>query len=132
MDFLKKEVKEEKNENVPVNDAIEFVAEDINNLCVSNEAVSKNEKKEEIEPLNPLKCFFENGDNTEKWLVKLAKGWHFVISIIWFFIGSLTFAPILYLSHKTNPIFKNKKKSLLCGIAIYSLIVILITVLILT
>lgn len=90
---------------------------------------NKKKVKEDIEELgelDPLDCFFMKNENSEKWLLRLAKWWHYVISVVWFFIGALTFAPVIYMSRKSLPIFKDKKKSLICGIAIYALIVILI------
>lgn len=82
--------------------------------------------------IDPLDCFFMHGEKSEKWLVKLAKGWHYVISVFWFFFGALTFAPVIYMAHKSRPIFKDRKKSLVFGMALYALIVILAIIVLVT
>ena len=68
---------------------------------------------------NALKCFGWKEIKTEKWLVKCARVWYGVMSFIWFLFGALTFAPIAFMSNKVNAIVKDKKNSLLLGVAIY-------------
>ena len=131
MGFFSKEPKEKRTlEDIlsVKEDVVE--SKDEEDLFEDDIAEEAETKEEQVEPLNPLDCFFIRGENSEKWLVKLAKIWNYVISVVWFFIGALTFAPVLYLTYKTNLIFKNKKKAVVCGIVIYVLIISLITFLI--
>lgn len=89
------------------------------------------EEEEEPKELDPLDCFFMKGEDSEKWLLKFAKVWHYIISVVWFFIGAFSFAPVIYMSHKSRPIFKDKKKSLICGIMVYSILMILLIIVLL-
>ena len=100
------------------------------------------EEETEIEPIeiksesaeefteNALDCFGWKEIKTEKWLVKSAKIWYGIMSLLWFVFGAFTFAPIVFISKKVNVIFKSKKKSLFVGIGIYALIVAVITLII--
>ena len=84
----------------------------------------------EKEGINPFDCFRMEEGKTEKWLAKCVKIWFYCISFVWFLFGALTFAPVIYISNKVNVIFKDKKKSLLCSVALYFLFCALIAVLI--
>lgn len=77
------------------------------------------EPKAESFTENALKCFGWKEIKTEKWLVKCARVWYGIMSFIWFLFGALTFAPIAFMSNKVNAIVKDKKNSLLLGVAIY-------------
>lgn len=117
-----------KNEQIEADDD-QSVLEFGDEVEDKTEREKPNVKEQEIAPLNPLDCFFMRGENSEKWLVTLAKVWHYVISVFWFLIGSLTFAPVLYLSYKSNLIVKEKKKSVIIGLIIYAIIVIVLAIL---
>lgn len=79
---------------------------------------------------NALSCFGWKEDKTEKWLIKCAKVWFLIISFVWFLFGTITFAPIIFISNKIDVLFKDRKKSLLVGIGLYTLIVALVVILI--
>ena len=98
----------------------------------ASEQGENQEKGAETADIDPLECFFMRGENAEKWLVKLARIWHYVISVFWFFMGALTFAPVIYMAHKSRPIFKDKKKSLIFGIGVYLAIVAWIVIMLVT
>lgn len=87
------------------------------------DGVDNCEKVEEKGELIPLDCFLMKSETSEKWILKMAKLWHYIISIVWFLIGALTFAPVIYLSHKLNLVIKGKKKSVLGGTLLYAIII---------
>ena len=103
-------------------------------LTPKSESEKVAEEEVEIEPIeiksetaeefteNALDCFGWKEEKTEKWLVKSAKIWYGIMSFLWFVVGAVTFAPIIFMSNKVNVIFKNKKKSLFVSIGIYALI----------
>lgn len=96
---------------------------------------SENEKSQPIEEeqnFNALSCFGWNENKTDKWLIKCAHVWFGIMSFMWFLVGALTFAPIIFISNKVNVIFKSKTKSMLCAIIVYIAIVALIMLLIST
>jgi hypothetical protein len=106
--------KEEKVE--AEKEEIEMVEELDENI---EEVETSKETKAENFTDNALKCFGWKEIKTEKWLVKCARVWYGIMSFIWFLFGALTFAPIAFVSNKVNAIVKDKKYSLLLGIAIY-------------
>lgn len=81
---------------------------------------------------NALSCFGMKEDRTDKWLGKCVKVWFCCMSFIWFLFGTLTFAPVIFISNKINVIFNDKKKSLLFAIILHVVILSLIFVLIFT
>lgn len=96
---------------------------------------SENEKSQPIgeeQNFNALSCFGWNENKTDKWLIKCAHVWFGIMSFMWFLVGALTFAPIIFISNKVNVIFKSKTKSMLCAIIVYIAIVALIMLLIST
>lgn len=111
-------------------------------LTPKSESEKVAEEETDIEPIeiksetaeefttNALDCFGWKEVKTEKWLIKLAKIWYCLASVLWFIFGAFTFAPVVFISKKVNVIFKNNKKSLFVGIGIYALIVALIVFLI--
>jgi hypothetical protein len=72
---------------------------------------------------NALYCFGWKEGKTEKWLIKSARIWYGIMSFFWFLFGTLTFAPVIFISKKIRVVFKDKKLSLLVGGGIYALIV---------
>lgn len=78
-----------------------------------------------------LHCFGWDERKTEKWLVKSARFWYAVMSFLWFMIGALTFAPVIFISHKVDVLFHDRKKSMCVACAIYVAIVAIIVLLVL-
>jgi hypothetical protein len=74
-------------------------------------------------PIKPLECFGMDEGKTEKWLMKCVKFWYCIMSFFWFLFGALTFAPVIFISNKVDVLFNDRKKSLLCGMAIYIVVV---------
>lgn len=68
-------------------------------------------------------CFGVNEEKADKWLRSCVKIWYYLISLFWFLLSALTFAPIVFISNKVNVIFKNKRKSIFCGTIIHLLFV---------
>lgn len=87
-------------------------------------------EKEEVENkvVKPLDFFGMEEGKTDKWLMKCVKFWYCFMSFLWFLLGAVTFAPVLYISNKVNVIFKDKNKSLLCAILIHAVFISLIFV----
>jgi hypothetical protein len=83
----------------------------------------KIKNKNNNEPFNPLSCFGLEEKTTEKWLVKCVNVWGFLISILWFLFGAITFAPIIFIYKKIDAIFNNKKLSFSIAIVIHALFV---------
>jgi hypothetical protein len=131
MFFKKKEKPERTLEDMMKKSSEEEVEEaseetdDIGENAEKNEPVSKNNEKVEEPPveLNALFCFGWEEDKTEKWMIKCAKVWYAIMSFFWFLFGTLTFAPVIFISKKIRVVFKDKKLSLLVGGGIYALIV---------
>ena len=100
----------------------------------------KSEKEEELilktakvqkerkpsKPINPLDCFGMEEDRTEKWLLKCVRFWYCVMSFLWFIIGALTFAPVIYISSKVERFFDNKTMTYIWGCAAYAMILALL------
>lgn len=114
----------------------EMQEEMINSDCENEEENGKRlgEKVPNGVPFNPseftaLSCFGWKEDKTEKWLAKCAKVWFLIISFAWFLFGAVTFAPIIFISNKIDVLFNDRKKSLMCGIIIYAVVVALIILL---
>lgn len=84
------------------------------------------EPKLEVEKDACLSCFGWNGVKIEKWLIKSARIWYMIASFGWFLFGAFTFAPVIFISQKVDVLFHNKKRSLICAIVIYSIIISLI------
>jgi hypothetical protein len=99
------------------NDDVEFESEE----KVDYKPAKKKVKGVPFNPsdFNALSCFGWKEDRTDKWLVKCAKVWFLIMSFAWFLGGSITFAPILFISNKIDVLFNDRKKSLTCGIIIY-------------
>ena len=96
----------------------------------------EDEKKDEArhesegEGLNALSCFGWREEKTEKWLVKCAKVWFLMMSLLYFIFGALTFAPIIFIQNKVNSVVKDKKMSLIIAVVIYAIAVVLFAILI--
>lgn len=110
-------------------------------LCVENceENVAEKTKSEDVSPKiekelkdTALSCFGWEEVKTERWLVKSAKIWYALMSFLWFLLGGVTFAPIIFIANKINVIFKNRRKSIFISIAIYAILVTLIVLLIMS
>lgn len=95
-----------------------------------DELVELADEKKEVENkvVKPLDFFGMEEGKTDKWLMKCVKFWYCLMSFLWFLLGAVTFAPVLYISNKVNVIFKDKKKSLLCAILLHSIFIALIFV----
>lgn len=122
-DFMRKEEDEEECEP----------CEDTADVEIPN---GEDEKKDEArhesegEGLNALSCFGWHEEKTEKWLVKCAKVWFLMMSLLYFVFGALTFAPIIFIQNKVNSVVKNKKMSLIIAVVIYAIAVVLFAILI--
>ena len=79
--------------------------------------------------VDSLDCFGWKEEKTDKWLIKCADFWYLVVSFGWFLFGAITFAPVIFISHKVNVIFKDKKKSLICGVAIHAVVLAIFAIL---
>lgn len=111
-----------KNENQN-----EGVCEEEGDPIEENDANVKSQTSEEFTN-NALNCFGWKDVKTEKWLIKSARIWYGIASFGWFLLGAVTFAPIIFMSNKVNVIFKNNKKSLICGIIIYAILIALLII----
>ena len=89
----------------------------------------ENATKKREEEFNVFNCFGWEQEKTPKWLKNCANVWYWIISFMWFLFGASTFAPIIFITNKVNVIFKNKIKSMLCAIAIYAIMLVLIVLL---
>lgn len=134
--FFRKEEKRRSIEDILTPKIDEELAEEIDaekdehisEECVEpvlKSAKAKNENKES-KPINPLDCFGMEEDRTEKWLLKCVKFWYCIMSFLWFFIGALTFAPVIYISSKVDRFFDNKTMTYIWGCAAYALILALL------
>lgn len=87
-------------------------AEEKEEICTNSEEIVKGE---EIK-CTALDCFGMSEDKTDNALIKCANIWYLIASFLWFIVGCLTFAPVIFLQSKVNVIFNDKKKSLICAI----------------
>ena len=122
-DFIRKEEDEEECE--PCEDIADV---DIPN--VEDEKKDEARHESEGEGLNALSCFGWREENTEKWLVKCAKVWFLMMSLLYFIFGAFTFAPIIFIQNKVNSVVKGKKMSLIIAVVIYAIAVVLFAILI--
>ena len=109
------------SDDVVESDHDEFVSDDS-----EKEKEEQTNEKNSCVPINPLDCFGMEEEKTEKWLSKCVKFWYWCMSFIWFLFGVLTFAPVIFISNKVDVLFNDRKKSLMCGMAIYVVFVTLI------
>lgn len=86
------------------------------------------ESPEEVS-FNALTCFGWSETKTPKWLIKCAHFWYGAMSLFWFVVGALTFAPIIFMQKKVNVIFKDKLKSFIVAAVIYGVFLALIVLL---
>ena len=77
-------------------------------------------------PLKAIDCFGMDEVKTEKWMLKCVNIWYYIMSFFWFMFGVCTFAPVIFISNKVNVIFRDKKKSLICGIVMHTVLVALV------
>lgn len=122
-DFIRKEEDEEECEP----------CEDMADVEIPNEEEEKKDEarhESEGEGLNALSCFGWREEKTEKWLVKCAKVWFLMMSLLYFVFGALTFAPIIFIQNKVNSVVKDKKMSLIIAVVIYAVAVVLFAILI--
>jgi hypothetical protein len=107
--------------------------EDMADVEIPNEEEQKKDEarhESEEEGLNALSCFGWREEKTEKWLVKCAKVWFLMMSLLYFVFGALTFAPIIFIQNKVNSVLKDKKMSLIIAVVIYAIVVVLFAILI--
>jgi hypothetical protein len=100
---------------------------------IPNEEEEKKDEtrhESEEEGLNALSCFGWREEKTEKWLVKCAKVWFLMMSLLYFVFGALTFAPIIFIQNKVNSVVRDKKMSLIISVVIYAIAVVLFVILI--
>lgn len=93
---------------------------------ILNTTKVQNDKKEkkETKPINSLDCFGMEEERTEKWLLKCVRFWYCMMSFLWFIIGALTFAPVIYISSKVERFFDNKMMTYIWGCAAYAMILV--------
>lgn len=110
--------------------------EEVSDADGDDELVEKEERLDSVgkhnEPITALNCFGWDESKTDKWLIKCANVWYLIISFLWFIFGAITFAPVIFVSNKVDVVFKDKKKSLICGVIIQATIIVLIFVFFLT
>lgn len=107
-----------KGEKEPINNENETFSEDI------VEEVEDNEEKIEVScKIEPRDFFWKNDGSDPKFVDKLIKIWYSVMCFFWFIVGTITYAPILFISKKIDSVFKDKKKSLIIASAIYGIII---------
>jgi hypothetical protein len=92
------------------------------------EIVDATVDKASLDQLKPFDFFGMEEGKSEKWLMNCVKFWYCLMSFLWFLLGAVTFAPVLYISNNVNVIFKDKKKSLLCAVLIHAIFIALIFV----
>jgi hypothetical protein len=80
--------------------------------------------EKQFENTSPFRFFGMEEEKTEKWLTKCVKFWYCIMSLLWFFFGAVTFAPIIFVSNKVNVVFKSRKFSLLFSILLYIALVV--------
>ena len=128
----------QKREETPKKRLEDMVKEEAEEEILDEEAVKEcekvtaeeaQEKSTQMEMFNPLDCFGWREEKTEKWLLKCVNVWYVIISFLWFMLGALTFAPVLFIANKVEVIFKDKVKSLIAAIIIYAVIVGIVIVL---
>lgn len=126
-DMIKKPSEEEVQETSEKTD-------DVGENAEKKEPVSTNKEKVEEPPveLNALFCFGWKEDKTEKWMIKCAKVWYAIMSFFWFVLGALSFAPVIFISNKSNVLFKDKKMSFIFAIALYCILIVLLIILLST
>lgn len=111
-----------KSEKEALKDDNGFINEEI------SEEISE-EKEEDTENTNiviksePRDFFWKNDGSDPKFIERCIKVWYAVMCFLWFIIGTITYAPILFISKKVDVVFKDKKKSLLIACAIYGIII---------
>lgn len=133
-DILTPKCDDEEEENLVAEDD-EDGEEDAPNEESVNEAESakdvgiKVETPEEVS-FNALTCFGWSETKTPKWLIKCAKVWFLMMSLLYFVFGALTFAPIIFIQHKVNSVVRDKKMSFIIAVVIYAVAVVLFTILI--
>ena len=101
------------------------IQEDKEVNTVGNGENSPKEKCAKEASFNALSCFGWKEEKTDRWLIKCANAWFLLISFIWFLLGAFTFAPVIFISNKVNVVFKNEKKSFICSIGIYIVLVVI-------
>lgn len=65
-------------------------------------------------------CFGFEEATTEKWAVKYMKGWNSLFTLVWLIVGSVTFAPVLFIAGKLKAIIKRGWIAVLIAIIIYA------------
>jgi hypothetical protein len=93
---------------------------------IVEETVEKEEKCEIVRKSEPRDFFWKNDGSDPKFVDKLINIWYAIMCFLWFIIGTITYAPILFISKKIDAIFNNKKKSILIASIIYGFIIIAI------
>lgn len=65
-------------------------------------------------------CFGFEEETTERWAVAYMKIWNRIFTFIWLITGSVTFAPVLFISGKLNAIIKRAWVAVVLSIIIYA------------
>ena len=65
-------------------------------------------------------CFGFDEDTTERWAVNYMKNWNRIFTLIWLIVGSVTFAPVLFISVKLKSIVRRAWVAVVLAILIYA------------
>lgn len=64
-------------------------------------------------------CFGFEEETTERWAVNYMKIWNRIFTLLWLIVGSITFAPVLFISSKLKAIVKRAWVAVTLAIIIY-------------
>jgi hypothetical protein len=64
-------------------------------------------------------CFGFEEETTERWAVNYMKIWNRIFTLLWLIVGSVTFAPVLFISSKLKAIIKRAWVAVVLAIIIY-------------
>ena len=64
-------------------------------------------------------CFGFEEETTERWAVNYMKVWNRIFTLLWLIVGSITFAPVLFISSKLKAIIKRAWVAVVLAIIIY-------------
>ena len=94
-------------------------------------------KKEKVDKIinnlsfDPTFYYGWGEDKVDAWMQKLTRVWNVIASALWFILGSITFAPILFTANKLDKFFDDKKKSFFTSAIIYFAVVLFLMIIIL-
>ena len=96
----------------------------------SSKAYKKMSQKIENLEFDPS-AYYDWGDGKfDAFMKRLTNAWFVLASIVWFLLGSITFAPILFMSNKFNKFFDDKTKSFIASLILYFVIVVIIVLIV--